>query len=599
MVTDDYIGNLPDSPGVYLFKDGAQEILYVGKARSIKDRVKSYFGKGRKDGKTERLVRHVEDISIIQTANEKEAFLLENNLIKEHQPKYNIVLKDDKTYVSLRLSIQDKFPALTITRTIRNDGALYFGPHPHVKDAKDLLKVVQSLYPLRRCRDSVFGKRTRPCILAGLDKCPAPCTGEIDETTYRGIVEEIADFLTGKNEKLLKKLEEQIEEAAAAWNFEEARARKEKYLAIRRLVEKQHVHEHLGINRDVWGFLAEEGRLKVVALRFRKGVLIGKRMFKESSVADLDDVLSSFLFQYYSTRPIPDEIILSEDISDKPLLQQYLGEMKKGAVRIHGPTDRGTTDMIALAIENLHEVEPAMELDESFRRMLHLSKTPKRIEIYDNSHSHGQSPSGVMVVFEGFKPKKDGYRIFHIREADPEDDVAMMGEVLRRRVDDERIRPLPDLVIVDGGKGQLAAATNVFRSRAISVDMIGIAKGERRKRMEDILYLPSRKNPLLLPKSSPVFKEIVRMRDEAHRFAVSSHRRRKGKEDLTSGLERIKGVGKKRLKLLLTHFPSIDAMRDAGIDGIARIPGFTGKVAEEIINATAQMIGEGRGAEGE
>ncbi len=593
MISDDYIANLPDSSGVYLFKDQAKKIIYAGKAKSIKDRVKSYFKGGPKDSKTERLLRNVEDVSFVLTANEKEAFLLENNLIKEHQPKYNILLKDDKTYVSLRLSVQHEFPALTITRTIKDDGALYFGPHPHVKDAKELLKVVQSLYPLRRCRDSVFAKRSRPCILAGIDKCPAPCTGEIDEPTYRAIVEEIADFLSGRNEKLLKKLEAQIDEAAESWNFEEARAKKEKYLAIKRLVEKQAVHEHLGMNRDVWGFLTEEGRLKAVLLSFRKGVLIGKRLFKESVVTGLDEALSSFLFQYYSTRPIPDEIVLSEEIGDREILQQYLREKKKGMVRIHGPGDRGTSDVIDLAVENLHEVEPALELDEAFRRTLHLSKAPKRIEVYDNSHSHGQSPSGIMVVFDEFKSKKDSYRVFHIREADPEDDVAMMGEVLRRRVDDERIRPLPDLVIIDGGKGQLAAAQSVFRSRAVPVDMIGIAKGERRKRMEDVIYLPLRKNPLLLPKSSPVFKEVVRMRDEAHRFAIASHKRWKKREDLTSGLARIRGVGKKRLKELLTQFPSTGAITEAGADRIAAIPGFTRNVAEEIIRVLSESDGLG------
>jgi excinuclease ABC subunit C len=241
--------------------------------------------------------------------------------------------------------------------------------------------------------------------------------------------------------------------------------------------------------------------------------------------------------------------------------------------------------MIRLAIENLHEVETATDLPEAFKSMLHLTKAPNRIEIYDNSHSHGQSPSGVMVVFEDFKPKKDGYRVFHIREASPEDDVAMMGEVLRRRADDERIRPLPDLVIIDGGKSQLFAALTVFKSRAIPMDLISIAKGERRKRMEDIIYLPFRKNPLLLPRSSPVFKEIVRMRDEAHRFAITSHKKWKRREDLTSGLEQIKGVGKKRLKALLTQFSSTEAMKEAGVEGIARTPGFTRKVAEEIIKS--------------
>ena len=591
MITEEYIANLPDSPGVYLFKDEGKNIIYVGKARSIKDRVRSYFRKGYKDSKTERLLHKVEDVSIVLTGNEKEAFLLENNLIKEHQPRYNINLKDDKTYVSLRLSVQDRFPSLTITRKIKDDGALYFGPHPHAKDAKELLKVVQAIYPLRRCRDSVFRGRTRPCILAGIDKCPAPCTDEIDERAYRAIVDEIVDFLMGRNEKLLKKLEAQIEEAANAWNFEEARAKREKYLAIKRLVEKQHVHEHMGINRDVWGFLAEEARTKVVLLSFRRGVLISKRVFKEAAGPDLADSLSTFLFQYYSTRPIPDEIVLSEEIEDKPYLLQYLTEKKKGPLRIHGPADSGTADMIRLAIENLHEVETAIDLPDAFRRVLHLSKAPGRIEIYDNSHSHGQSPSGIMAVFEGFKPKKEDYRVFHIREAAAEDDVAMMAEVLRRRVDDERIRPLPDLVVIDGGKAQLSAALSVFRSRAIPMDIIGIAKGERRRRMEDVLYLAFRKNPLLLPKSSPVFKEVVRMRDEAHRFAVTSHRKWKRREDLASELGRIRGVGKKRLRALLTQFPSIEAIREAGVDAVAAVPGFTRAVAEEIVRFIADRAG--------
>jgi len=584
MISDDYIDNLPEGPGVYLFRDEAKEVLYIGKARSLKDRVRSYFGKGKKDGKTERLVKRVEDMSIVLTRNEKEAFLLENNLIKEHQPKYNLVLKDDKTYVSLRLSVQDKFPSLSITRTIKDDGALYFGPHPYAKDAKDLLKVVQSLYPMRRCRDTVFRRRTRPCILAGLSMCPAPCVGEIDEKAYRAVVEEVADFLQGRNEKLLKMLEAQIEEAARSWNFEEAQAGKEKYDAIKRLVEKQRVHEHMGINRDVWGILAEEGRLRMVVLTFKKGVLISKRTFKESFAPALDDALPSFLFQYYSARPVPDEIVLSEEIGDTQVLEQTLREKKKGRVRIHGPSDGGTADMIRLAIENLHETETVV-LDEAFKKVLHLLRPPRRIEVYDISHTHGQSPSGIMVVFEGFNAKKGDYRVFHIREAATEDDVAMMGEVLRRRLDDEGMRPLPDLVVIDGGKAQLAKALGLFKGISPPVDLVSIAKGERRRRMEDFLYLPFRKNPLLLPKSSPVFKELVRMRDEAHRFAITSHKKWKRREDLTSTLTSIKGVGRKRAMALLAAFPSIEEIKRAGVEGIARIRGLNRKVAEEILRA--------------
>ena len=496
-----------------------------------------------------------------------------------------MVLKDDKTYVSLRLSVQDKFPAPYHHSNHQGRRGPRFRPPsprkgrqgPHEGRPVDL--------PHEEVPGLRLSGRTRPCVLGGIDKCPAPCMDSIDEESYRAIVDEISDFLMGKNDKLLKKLEEQIEEAARNWNFEDARAKKEKYLAIKRLVEKQSVHEHLGINRDVWGFLVEEGKVKVVVLAFRKGVLISKRIFRETSTSRsrrLPLLLSLPVLQHPAD-PRRDRPVGGD--RGQAFSSQYLKEKKKGRVRLHGPSDSGTADMIRLAVENLHEVETTVDLPEAFRSMLHLTKAPNRIEIYDNSHSHGQSPSGAMVVFEGFKPKKEGYRVFHIRDASPEDDVAMMTEVLSRRIGDERIKPLPDLVIVDGGKSQLFAALTVFKSRSMAMDVIGIAKGERRKRMEDILYLPFRKTPLLLPKSSPVFKEIVRMRDEAHRFAIASHKKWKRREDITSGLARIRGVGKKRLKALLTVFPSTEAIREAGVDGIARLPGFTKGVAEEIMRS--------------
>jgi excinuclease ABC subunit C len=586
LIDDDKLANLPESPGVYMFRDKDDKIIYVGKAKSIRDRVHSYFVEGKREGWTERLLKNIDDVSVVLTGNEKEAFLLENNLIKEHQPKYNALLKDDKTYVSLRLSVKDPFPALSVTRDIKEDGALYFGPHPSVRDVKDFMKIVQSLYPVRRCKDAVFRKRTRPCILFDIGKCTAPCVGNIDETSYRAIVHELMDFLSGKNEKLLKDLEGQIEKAAAEWDFERAREKRERYHAIKRLVERQHVHEHLGKNRDVWAVLQEEGRIRMVVLNFRRGVLISKRSFLQPSSLDAGDAFSSFLFQYYATRHVPDEIILSEELEDMPLLEQHLRERRRG-IRLLGPHDRGAGDMIRLAVENLHEVEPVV-LDEAFRRVLHLSKTPTRIEVYDISHTGGANPSGIMVVFEGFKPRKDAYRVFHIREAGSEDDVAMMSEVLTRRMSDEGMRPLPDLVILDGGKGQLSAALAVFRTARVNPDVISIAKGQGRKRMEDVLYLPFRKNPLLLPKSSPVFKEIVRMRDEAHRFAIASHKKWKRREDLSSALPRIAGVGKKRMTLLLKEFTSLDAIREADVDLIATLPGFNRKVAEEIKRALSQ-----------
>jgi excinuclease ABC subunit C len=538
MIDDATLDNLPESSGVYIYRDEDGRIIYIGKAKNIRDRVRSYFRESGKDSKTERLVQGVDRVDIVLTANEKEAFLLENNLIKEHTPKYNINLKDDKTYVSLRLTLNDPFPALYVTRKINNDGALYFGPYPHAKDVKDVLKLIRELYPVRRCKNTVFRSRKRACMLLELGKCLGPCTGGVDEKTYTGIVEELKDFLSGRDEKLLKDLEGRIEQAARSWNFEAARTLKERYLAIRGMTEKQNVHEHLGKNRDVWAFMAEEGGFRAALLSFRKGVLIAKRSFKEPSVAaDFQEALSSFLFQYYDSRPIPDEIMLSEEITDLLYLERYLRDRSRIPVKVYGPGARTSQDMISMAIENLHDLKPEMD-EKSFGTALHLKKDPLRIEIYDISHTGGTSPTGVMVVYEKFKEKKSDYRVFHIRGSETMDDVAMMAEVIERRMTNEQLGSRPDLLIIDGGKGHLSGVMKVLRALKSDAEAIGIAKGQRRKRMEDIIYLPMRKNPLPLPKTSPVFKEIVKMRDEAHRFAITSHKKWKRRVDLQTKSEK-------------------------------------------------------------
>ena len=534
MVDETIIDNLPESSGVYVFRDSDRHIIYIGKAKNIRDRVRSYFRESGRNVKTERLAGSIEHVDVVLTDNEKEAFLLENNLIKEHTPKYNIVLKDDKTYISLKLSAHERFPALYVTRKIKDDGGLYFGPYPHARDVRDVLKLVQTLYPIRRCKDTVFRKRKRACMLFELGKCLGPCEEKVTDEVYGQVVEELKDFLSGRDEKLLKDLEERIEKAAASWKFEEAGKMKERYEAIKGMMEKQNVHEHLGKNRDVWAFLQEGARFKAALLNFRKGILISKRVFKEELVGtEFREALSPFLFQYYDSRPVPDEIMLSEELEDMASLERYLREKKQGPLRIYGPGGRLAREMIALAVENLHETEPVAN-EKAFAAALHLKKEPNRIEIYDNSHTGGTNPTGAMVVFEGFKPTKSGYRVFHIRQASGQDDVAMMSEVIGRRMADEKLGPMPDLIIIDGGKGHLYAVSKVLRSLGRDIDVIGIAKGQRRKRMEDLIYLPLRKNPVPLPKNSPVFKEIVKMRDEAHRFAISSHKRWKRKEDLAS-----------------------------------------------------------------
>lgn len=532
MISEQRFNALPEGSGVYIFRDKEGDILYIGKAKNIKERVRSYMAETKRDVKTQRLVDKIEEVETFLTKNEKEAFLLENNLIKENRPRYNINLKDDKSYISLKLTVNDRYPALYLTREIKDDGALYFGPYPHSRDVKDVLKLIQNHYPVRRCKDSVFKKRRRPCILFQLGKCPAPCTEKIDDAGYRNMVSELEDFLSGKGERLLKELEGQIARSISSWKFEEAQVLKERYLAVKGMTERQSVHEHFGKDRDVWAFSGGNRNIHIVLLSFKKGVLIAKKAFREPCVAAaLHEVSASFLFQYYNSRPVPEEIIVSEEAGDLKLLEAYLRDKKNGPVRIYGRHKESAGALLKLALENLHEAEPVPK-EEAFKNTLHLKKIPDRIEVYDISHGHGKHPAGVMVVFEKFRAVKRSYRVFHIRDAPSMDDVAMIGETLRRRLTDQRVAPLPDLCIIDGGKGQLSAAVKIFKTLNIDSDVIGVAKGQRRKRMEDLIYMPFRKNPLLLSRSSIVFKEILRMRDEAHRFAVASHRRWKKREDL-------------------------------------------------------------------
>lgn len=532
MIDESILNTLPESSGVYSFKDRDGRIIYIGKARNLRDRVRSYFREGSRDPKTDYLVKNIDSVDVLLTENEKEAFLLENNLIKEHSPKYNINLRDDKTYISLKVNLQHPFPGLYVTREIKDDGSLYFGPYPHARDVKGVLKLVESIYPIRKCKDSVFKKRRRPCMLFELGRCLGPCSGATNKAEYRTIVEEMVDFLSGRNEKVLKDLRKRIEEAGAAWRFDEAKLLKERYLAIQNMAEKQNVHEHFGKDRDVWAFTDSGDAIKAVVLFFRKGVLLSKKTFQSKTAASpFHEAVSSFLFQYYHTRVIPDEIILSEDLTDESVLEKYLRDKKRGIVRLYGPGTKTGREVIGLAMENL--LEPgAMALDEVLKRALHLRKPARRIEAYDISHTHGKNPSGAMVVFEDFKAVKSAYRVFHIRGVTTIDDIAMIGEVLRRRLTDPQITPHPDLLVIDGGKGHLAAAAKVLKELSVDLDVISIAKAPRRKLMEDVVYLPMRKNPLLLPKTSPVLKEIVKIRDEAHRFAVASHKRWKKREDL-------------------------------------------------------------------
>lgn len=518
---------LPQNPGVYLFKDREGRVLYIGKAKNIRERIKSYLRGDSKNLKTARLMKKVCFVEPIITSSEKEAFLLENNLIKEYSPPYNINLKDDKTYISIKITLLDEYPALYITRKVKEDGSVYFGPYPHASNVREILRLIQGIYPIRRCKNSLFKKRERPCILYQIKKCLGPCSGLVDKEEYMEAVRGLIDFLSGKEDRVLKDIEEKIRKCAKNWQFEEAQALKEKYMAIKDIIERQNVHIHFGKNRDVWAFAVSDGVLHCVVLSFQKGVLIGKKTYKYTILGEYtSEQITSLLFQYYSYKPIPDEILISEEAEGLEVLKEFLSEKAKKEVLIHKPKEGESFELISLALENLQS-SAEIPLDVAFMKHLHLSRRPRRIEIYDCSHLFGKDASASMVVFEDFKMKKEDYRVFNIKGENPMDDISSIREVLLRRIKDTSLGPLPDLFVVDGGRAHLLAAKKTLEELQIEADIIGIAKGRNRKRMEDHIYLPGRKNPLYIPKSSLVFKELVKMRDEAHRFALFSHRRKR------------------------------------------------------------------------
>jgi excinuclease ABC subunit C len=590
---DQKIDRLPDNPGVYLFKDQKGTVLYVGKAGNLAHRVGSYFQKANgKDTKTLTLLEHVADVETIITDTEKEALILENNLIKEHRPRYNVKLRDDKNYPCLKLSIEDEYPTLCIVRQIKKDRSLYFGPYTSATSLRETLKLIRRLFPIRTCLDTKFTHRLRPCINYEMGRCSGPCCDKIDPVQYREIVQQVRLFLEGKNEALIDGLRRRMEEESERLNFEAAAKIRDQIAHIDRVVEKQKIVSTDFIDQDVIGLHRQDHTIVVHPLFIRAGKLLGGRGFTFPSVTlPEEEVLASFLHQYYREgKFIPDRILLPASVPDQRLMEEWFTDLKGKKVRILVPQRGEKKRLLDLACQNAEkflrteaEVEQDREtLLELLKEDLHLTRLPRRIEAFDMSNLQGRHAVGSMVVFENGKAANERYRHYKIKSIEGADDYGMMYEVLLRRYTRAlEENDLPDLVLVDGGKGQMNIAQEVFKELHIrGVDLVSLAKerpaegaGTRKPgSFGEKVFHPQFRGPFTLGKHSPLIHFLDRIRDEAHRFAITYHKKVRSKGTIKSALGDIPGIGRVRQRALLKHFGSLDKVGEATLEELAGAP---------------------------
>jgi excinuclease ABC subunit C len=593
----DRLATVPAEPGVYLMKDSGGAILYAGKAQNLKKRLASYFSKtSRLDVKTEVLINKIVDFDTIITASEKEALILESNLIKRYKPRYNVVLKDDKRYPSLRLDLEHLYPKLSIVRKIRKDGGLYFGPYSSAQAVRETLKIINKTFKLRKCSDREFKTRTRPCLNCQMQGCLAPCCRDIDKNIYDEMVKEVILFLKGRTPELIGKIKKKMLAAAEKRDFERAAVLRDKMFALEKTVEKQIAVSTDFMDRDVIA-IARLPELSFVTLLFiRGGFLLGSSNFSFTETMSTDaEMLGTFIRQYYEKiHFIPKEILVPVSLEDAALIEDWLKTIKGEKIRILWPRKGEKARLIKMATQNAEKglkdrlVSLASEMDilTGLQKRLRLNRLPFRIECFDNSNLAGTAPVASMVVFEKGKAVKSAYRRYKIKTVIQPDDYAYMAEVLRRRYGKgEESKPFPDMLIVDGGKGQLNIAGSVLEDLGLEreFEIIGIAKKDiQRGDDQDKVYRLGRANPINFGKQGNLLLFLQKIRDESHRFAISFHRKRRTADAMRSALDTVPGVGKKRKKILLSHFKSIKRIRMASPEELSALPGISLQLAGTI-----------------
>ncbi|MBS1222786.1 MAG: excinuclease subunit [Proteobacteria bacterium] len=591
-----FLKTLVTLPGVYRMLDERGVVLYVGKARDLRRRVSSYFRENQSSAKTRSLVAQIEAIEVTVTHTEAEALILESRLIKELQPRYNILLRDDKGYPYIHVADGD-FPRLALHRGARRAPGRYFGPYPHANAVRDTLNLLQKVFRLRSCEDSFFRARSRPCLQYQIKRCTAPCVGLIDHEGYRRQLRDAVLFLEGRSGQVIDDLARRMEAAAVALNFEEAAVYRDQIVELRQIQQRQHVEGESG-DLDVVAAVARGGAACVQVFMFRGGRLLGNKAFFPRLPEDEDAgaVLGAFLAQYYLDREIPAELLVSHELADAALLAQAFQERagRRIALVAHPRGERARwLDLArrnaehALAAHLSSQAGMGQRL-EALRDALGLEDAPNRLECFDISHTQGEATVAACVVFGAEGPIKADYRRYNIEGITPGDDYAALRQALTRRY--TRLREeegrLPDVLFIDGGQGQLAQARAVLEElQVVGVAAVGVAKGPERKPGLETLFLSGENRPFILPADSAALHLVQQIRDEAHRFAITGHRQRRAKARVASALERIPGIGPKRRQALLRQFGGVKQLARAGVEDLASVDGINAELAQRIYDA--------------
>lgn len=605
------LDTLPEKTGCYLMKDDHGKIIYVGKAVNLRSRVRSYFhATAQENAKTRKLVREIADIEWIVVGSELEALILEMTLIKRHKPRYNVRLKDDKRYPYIKVHWQDPFPKVTVTRLMKDDGARYFGPYTSVWAVHQTLDLLRKIFPYLTCNRDITGKDSRACLYYDIKLCTAPCIGAINQEDYRQIIDDLCKFLEGRTDPVVKRLSKEMEKAAKELRYEKAAAIRDQLQAIDKVVERQKVVSSDQTDSDVIAMARADGETCVQVFFIRSGKLIGREYFVLEGTEEEEDqeVLSEFVKQFYSQAAfVPQKVLLPNELEEAQIISQWLNNRRTGEkVEITVPHKELNKDLVEMAAENAVETLNALrtrwEADKNrqtgalteLQEALNLPEPPNRIECYDISTTQGVASVGSMVVFEQGTPNKKLYRRFNIKSVLGQDDFASMEEVLTRRFrrwkayheEGEKVgkKPdlafsiLPDLLLVDGGKGQLSRAVKVLEEFNLMdrVPVAGLAK------QEEELFVPGERESIYLERHSPGLYLVQRIRDEAHRFAITAHRKRRRNQGLASRLDEIPGIGPARRRALLNKFGSIEGIKNAPALEIAEIKGITLEMAQSI-----------------
>lgn len=595
---------LPASPGVYLLRDAAGDILYVGKAADLSQRVKSYFTPVQKlPPKLQRLVEQVQDIDFYVTNLEQEALILECNLIKRYRPRYNVRLKDDKTFPYIKIDLREEWPRVRFSRLLEEDGAHYFGPFASARSVRQTLKVIRSIFPFRSCAKTITGTDQRPCLQYHIRRCLGPCIGAVSREDYGEMIKQVLLFLEGKQDRVVRELDRKMKEAADALDFEKAAMFRDQIQAIDRVIEGQRIAATTSGEQDVIAFANNRDQAYVQVFFVRSNKLVGRDSFilEGTSSEEPEQIMSSFIKQFYGAAPyIPPLLLLQYPVEDMTAIQEWLHSKRGSRVRIKVPTRGNKRHLVNIVAENAEQGLQQLKIKhlaapatltaalEEIERELHLPHTPSRLEGYDISNIQGTGAVGSMVVFEDGRPKPSLYRRFKIKTVSGANDYAMLQEVLRRRFKRIAVEKgdtatpnawsvLPDLILIDGGKGQLNAALSVMKEMgAPSISIAGLAKENEE------IFIPDRKDAIVLPGNSPGLQLLQRLRDEAHRFALGYHLKVRRKQTLGSSLDAVPGIGPGRKRTLLKQFGSVRAIREATVEELATARGMSPALAKKV-----------------